>query len=163
MHMSSLTPSNSICPTENSTVRAARTLCRDEYTVDQLVGGHSGKFTIAGRACIREDTVLVGWPPVLWLEGAPGLWGALLLSPTRLATADQGRCSVAQTNKAGQKLQCSHFRLEMLPRGFPPPVVIYCHCNSGSRRDAEEALHVLLPHGITVFTLDFAVRRPSLL
>ncbi len=39
-------------------------------------------------------------------------------------------------------------------------MVIYCHCNSGSRRDAEEALHVLLPHGITVFTLDFAVRRP---
>lgn len=36
-------------------------------------------------------------------------------------------------------------------------MVIYCHCNSGSRRDAEEALHVLMPHGIHVVTLDFAV------
>lgn len=38
------------------------------------------------------------------------------------------------------------------------PCVIYAHCNSGSRRDAEEALYVLLPHNITVFCLDFAVR-----
>lgn len=37
------------------------------------------------------------------------------------------------------------------------PCVIYAHCNSGSRRDAEEALYVLLPHNITVFCLDFAV------
>ncbi len=68
----------------------------------------------------------------------------------------------AQVNKDGLKLQCSHFRLEA-PQLAAPPVVIYCHCNSGSRRDAEEALHVLLPHDITVFTLDFAVRLPAVL
>ena len=59
-------------------------------------------------------------------------------------------------NRQGQKLQCSHFR----PRGFGAtklPCVVYCHCNSGSRRDAEEALDVLLPSNITVFALDFAV------
>ena len=47
------------------------------------------------------------------------------------------------------------------PPSFAPdgvlPCVVYCHCNSGSRRDAEEALHLLLPHNITVFYLDFAV------
>ena len=62
----------------------------------------------------------------------------------------------AQKNARGEKLQCSHFR----PRGMgsqPVPCVIYCHCNSGSRRDAEEALYVLLPHNIGVFCLDFAV------
>ena len=59
-------------------------------------------------------------------------------------------------NKAGLKLQCSHFKPAQTTLAAPP-VVIYCHCNSGSRRDAEEALHVLLPHDITVFTLDFAV------
>ena len=37
------------------------------------------------------------------------------------------------------------------------PCVVYCHCNSGSRRDAEEVLYHLLPRGMTVFALDFAV------
>ena len=42
-------------------------------------------------------------------------------------------------NKRGHKLQCSHF----IPTGVRGvdgrlPCVIYCHCNSGSRRDAEE-------------------------
>jgi len=69
----------------------------------------------------------------------------------RLSTA-------AQENPRKQKLQCSHYR----PRGMgaaPVPCVVYCHCNSGSRRDAEEALYVLLPHDIGVFCLDFAVGR----
>lgn len=115
-----------------------------------------------------------------------------------------------QTNKKGQKLQCSHF----IPDGVKGvdgriPCIIYCHCNSGSRynkecnrlkrpshlsavlvtrmctcaiialqlhhpsahvrgvccaclsttpirRDAEEALYVLIPLGVSVFTLDFA-------
>ena len=39
------------------------------------------------------------------------------------------------------------------------PCCLYAHCNSGSRRDAEEALYVLLPHNVTVFCLDFAVRH----
>ena len=45
----------------------------------------------------------------------------------------------------------------------PLPIVVYCHCNSGSRRDAEEALYVLLPQGISVFCLDFAVSSCLLL
>lgn len=60
-------------------------------------------------------------------------------------------------NKKGQKLQCSHF----FPVGAKGkdgrlPCVIYCHCNSGSRRDAEEAVFILIPLGVSVFTLDFA-------
>ena len=63
-----------------------------------------------------------------------------------------------QINKAGQRLECSHFKPDCTLGLRSLPIVIYCHCNSGSRRDAEEALHQLLPNGITVFTLDFAVR-----
>ncbi|KDD74697.1 hypothetical protein H632_c1127p1, partial [Helicosporidium sp. ATCC 50920] len=36
------------------------------------------------------------------------------------------------------------------------PAVIYCHCNSGSRRDAEEILWHLLPRQVTVLALDCA-------
>ncbi|KAF5832482.1 Alpha/Beta hydrolase protein [Dunaliella salina] len=61
-----------------------------------------------------------------------------------------------QTNSRGAKLQCSHF----VPDGVVGvdgrlPCVVYLHCNSGSRRDAEEALCVLIPLGVSVFTLDF--------
>ncbi|GLC45387.1 hypothetical protein PLESTB_000623600 [Pleodorina starrii] len=61
------------------------------------------------------------------------------------------------TNKRGLLLQCSHY----LPRHVRGkdgrlPCVVYCHCNSGSRRDAEEAICVLIPCGVSVFTLDFA-------
>ena len=65
-------------------VDVPRTLCRDEYTIDQLVGGHSGKFFIAGRACIREDTVLVCWPCAASSEVPLLSWGLLLLCPTGL-------------------------------------------------------------------------------
>lgn len=37
----------------------------------------------------------------------------------------------------------------------PFPCVVYCHCNSGSRRDAEEAVILLIPQKISVFCLDF--------
>lgn len=89
---------------------------RDEYSLDELIGGARGKFTIDQRRFRREDLVL--------------------------------------TNKHGQRLQCSHYK----SRGPADkrPCVVYAHCNSGSRRDAEEALYVLLPHNITVFCLDFA-------
>ena len=55
-------------PHQELTSRGFRPLCRDEYTVDQLVGGHSGQFFMAGRACVREDTVLVGWPHACSLQ-----------------------------------------------------------------------------------------------
>ena len=62
-------------------------------------------------------------------------------------------------DKGKLKLECSLFTPETVARctGGGSPLVVYCHCNSGSRRDAEEALHVLMPHGIMVFALDFAV------
>jgi len=67
------------------------------------------------------------------------------------------RDDVTLTNKKGLKLVCSHFVPEDA-RGKDGrlPCVIYCHCNSGSRRDAEEAVWILLPLGVSVFTLDFA-------
>lgn len=69
--------------------------------------------------------------------------------------------AAVQENKKRQKLQCSHYGAEQVPAGRPLPIVVYCHCNSGSRRDAEEALYVLLPQGISVFCLDFAVSPAS--
>lgn len=66
-----------------------------------------------------------------------------------------------QTNAQGQKLQCSHFLGRNTRPEDEPPITVYCHCNSGSRRDAEEAVYALLPDGITVFAFDFAVRCTS--
>ncbi len=69
------------------------------------------------------------------------------------------RLCFTQKNAAGQRLECSHFQPAEVAEGHKPlPVVVYCHCNSGSRRDAEEAVLVLLPHHVSVFALDFAVR-----
>lgn len=64
-----------------------------------------------------------------------------------------------QINKRGLKLHASHYRPCVVTSADGRlPAVIYCHCNSGSRRDAEEILYHLLPKSITVFALDFAVR-----
>ncbi len=61
-------------------------------------------------------------------------------------------------NKKGQKLQCSHYLpLSVQGKDGKLPCVVYCHCNSGSRRDAEEAVFHLLPSGIGVLAFDFAV------
>ena len=82
--------------------------------------------------------------------------------PRRSAgTQQQPARARAQTNARGLRLECCQFRpaeegTEALP------VVVYCHCNSGSRRDAEEAVLALLPHRIAVFALDFAVRPQRL-
>ena len=70
-------------------------------------------------------------------------------------------CVVAHNRRTRGGRSCSAATTG--PAGWAPtpvPCVVYCHCNSGSRRDAEEALHVLLLHDIGVFCLDFAVRRP---
>lgn len=56
------------------------------------------------------------------------------------------------------KLQCSHyFPLDAKSQDDKLPVVVYCHCNSGSRRDAEEAIYHLLPCGVGVVAFDFTV------
>ncbi|KAF8061303.1 yqkD [Scenedesmus sp. PABB004] len=61
------------------------------------------------------------------------------------------------TSTRGEAIQCSHYLpLGAVPReGCKPPVVVYCHCNSGSRRDAEEAVWHLLPCGVGVVAFDF--------
>lgn len=68
------------------------------------------------------------------------------------------RCVYVQVNKQGMKLQCSHyFPLDAKSQDGKLPVVVYCHCNSGSRRDAEEAVYHLLPCGVGVVAFDFTV------
>jgi len=62
-----------------------------------------------------------------------------------------------QVNKRGHKLQCSHYKPSDTTAEHGRPIVVYCHCNSGSRRDAEEAFYVLIPQDVTVFCLDFSV------
>jgi len=61
------------------------------------------------------------------------------------------------TNTRGRRLEVSRF--VQVNANYRPqlqlPTVIYCHCNSGSRRDAEEAVYRLLPDGIAVVCLDF--------
>lgn len=66
------------------------------------------------------------------------------------------------TNKKELALVCSQWQLDE-PRSWGAtgeetclPCVIYCHCNSGSRLDAEEAIWSLVPMGIRVFALDFS-------
>lgn len=62
-------------------------------------------------------------------------------------------------NERGERLLCSHFRpCIVASKDGRLPVVVYCHCNSGSRRDAEEIIYHFLPRHVTVFSLDFSVR-----
>jgi hypothetical protein len=65
-------------------------------------------------------------------------------------------------NKHGLTLKCSHYLpLDAKSADGKLPVVVYCHCNSGSRRDAEEAVFHLLPCGVGVVSFDFTVRVMS--
>ena len=84
----------------------------------------------------------------------------LMIPALRNLTHDREHLArVLQTNSSKEQIKASH----LVPK-YPPkskdgklPCVVYCHCNSGSRRDSEEALHLLLPQNITVFALDFVV------
>ncbi|KAK9836696.1 hypothetical protein WJX74_006286 [Apatococcus lobatus] len=72
------------------------------------------------------------------------------------------RKDIKLENKRNQRLECSHcfspssWRQHERDSSARIPCVVYCHCNSGSRRDAEEATMYLLSKGISVFCLDFA-------
>ena len=69
--------------------------------------------------------------------GEPSVLHAMNDSLLNLASCPH----LPQTNKKGLKLVCSHFiPLDVKGRDGRLPCVIYCHCNSGSRRDAEEAV-----------------------
>ncbi|CAM8996521.1 unnamed protein product [Rhodiola kirilowii] len=59
-------------------------------------------------------------------------------------------------NSRGEVLECSHYVPIDSLTNMPLPCVVYCHGNSGSRVDANEAALVLLPSNITVFTFDFS-------
>lgn len=64
-----------------------------------------------------------------------------------------------QKSKLGQQIMVSHYLpMNTKTRDDKLPVVVYCHCNSGSRRDAEEAVWHLLPCGVGVVAFDFTVR-----
>jgi hypothetical protein len=70
--------------------------------------------------------------------------------------------SPLQRNKAGQQILVSHYLpMNTSTRDDKLPVVVYCHCNSGSRRDAEEAVWHLLPCGVGVVAFDFTVRAAA--
>ncbi|WIA34398.1 hypothetical protein OEZ86_012734 [Tetradesmus obliquus] len=59
-------------------------------------------------------------------------------------------------SKLGQQIMVSHYLpMNTKTRDDKLPVVVYCHCNSGSRRDAEEAVWHLLPCGVGVVAFDF--------
>ena len=67
-------------------------------------------------------------------------------------------CYVLQVNKKGQRLECSHYiPLNVRTVDGRLPAVVYCHCNSGSKRDADEAVVHLVPAGISVVAFDFSV------
>jgi pimeloyl-ACP methyl ester carboxylesterase len=67
------------------------------------------------------------------------------------------RLDIELYNDRQQRLLCSHYRhCVVTSKDGRLPCVVYCHTNSGSRRDAEEILFSLLPRGITVFAFDFA-------
>lgn len=121
---------------------------RDEYTTVDLPGGVAGTFKLKGKEYLRTDIQLVRHPAY---------------KSTLVHAASPPSCNIyvtqAQENSQKQQIKCSH----LLPK-YPPeslegrmPCVVYCHCNSGSRRDSEEALHLLLPQNISVFALDFVV------
>ncbi|CAG9465878.1 unnamed protein product [Pedinophyceae sp. YPF-701] len=88
---------------------------------------------------VYEETDLVG-----------GTRKAFIIGRRRFVRND-----VEIINKRGKKLKCSHHYPHGLPAGTKLPCVVYCHCNSGSRRDSEEAIFTLLPQGISVMALDF--------
>jgi hypothetical protein len=67
-----------------------------------------------------------------------------------------------QINKKGQRLECSQYiPLNVRTVDGRLPVVVYCHCNSGSKRDADEAVVHLVPAGISVVAFDFSVSKET--
>lgn len=106
---------------------------------------------LVGAVCrpprdIYEESDLVG-----------GNRAAFSFGETRARIKKYYRQDVELINTRNQKLRCSHYRPCVVTSSDGRlPCVIYCHTNSGSRRDAEEILFTLLPKGISVFALDFS-------
>ncbi len=66
------------------------------------------------------------------------------------------REDVELQNVRGELLKCSYYRPTGRSVPHDLPCVVYCHCNSGSRCDANEVVGLLIPSGIAVMALDFA-------
>ena len=136
--------------------------------MEELVGGREGSFEVDGASFTRHDLQLVRFAsfnscgPICLQQRA--LTSDLQPSkpPASLCLCHLVPCGDLQRNAKGQRLECSHFKpVGVTGKDGKLPCVVYCHCNSGSRRDAEEALYVLLPQMVTVFTLDFTVSSPG--
>lgn len=142
---------------------------RDERAAP-LLGERAAHSAAAGAAAAAGRGLGTG-------GGAPCGAGSDERRPTQRASCSprQTRCSMqlaaepprptspAQTNRRGATLQVSHYTPvatdagPLRGAGGQLPAVVYCHCNSGSRRDAEEAVGHLLPMGIGVVAFDFMV------
>ena len=80
--------------------------------------------------------------------------GPILTSRTCSSTA-LVNSSLQVWNSRGHQLRCSHY-VPLNVESQAVPCVIYCHGNSGSRLDADDAIRLLLPEAISVFALDFS-------
>lgn len=116
--------------------KAAAVPCTAVFT-DTVQSAHVGAACLSCMRCQAQ---------------APCFEGPVATNPLSAAVLHM------QTNQQGMKLQCSHyFPLDARSADGKLPVVVYCHCNSGSRRDAEEAVYHLLPCGVGVVAFDFTV------
>jgi hypothetical protein len=89
-----------------------------------------------------------------WPTFCAGVNGSVTISHCKIRRQD-----FVITNKRDERLQCSYWEPnDPVLTANPLPAVIYCHCNSGSRLDAAEAIGIVLPMGVRVFCLDFSVR-----
>mmetsp|Transcript_70501 Transcript_70501/g.131864 ORF Transcript_70501/g.131864 Transcript_70501/m.131864 type:complete len:474 (+) Transcript_70501:81-1502(+) len=79
------------------------------------------------------------------------------LGPTRFRLGKRvyERRDLQLRNSRGQLLECSHFLPAKAPDALRP-CVVYLHGNCSSRLEAFDALPVLLPRDITVFSLDLS-------
>jgi len=120
----------------------------DAYSLDDLVGGRSGRFSAAGKSYTRRDFALINRRRqrvvCSLFEGRAG------------AGAGAGVAGAASASAAAAPFLSSSLPAASSSPVSPAPVVIYAHCNSGSRRDAEEVMGLLLPAGIAVAALDFS-------
>ncbi|XP_024961606.1 uncharacterized protein LOC112502029 isoform X2 [Cynara cardunculus var. scolymus] len=94
--------------------------------------------------------VICSWPNII-LNNIYGKKTSLLLEGN-----SEDKTWRQLRNGRGHTLRCSHYMPSSFPDDTSLPCVIYCHGNSGSRADANEAAAILLPSNITVFTLDFS-------
>jgi hypothetical protein len=110
----------------------------DEYDEStQLFGGRGAAFTIGGIECCRCDFQIVN------------ARGQTLRASHYLPLSVQGRRVPSARSSSSSSTGSGD-------AGGPLPCLIYCHSNSGSRRDAEEAVVHLLPMGVGVLAFDAA-------